>query len=102
MKWTFIENILEKEAWKRHKKLELEDKKRREKLELEKKIRSFIRKPSESYSRVEQTMFEYMYPVSCFAEHSFLNIDKNSTALFHLYGTRLSCSSLIRPFSVEK
>ena len=91
VKWSFIENILVKEAWKRHKKLELEDKKRREKLELEKKIRSFIRKPSESYSRVEQTMVEYMYHVSCFAEHSFLNTDKKSTALHHICKTSVKC-----------
>jgi len=60
VKWSFIENILEKETWKRHKKLELEDKKRREKLELEKKIRSFIRKPMESYRKVKNSIYRYI------------------------------------------
>ena len=73
VKWSFIENILEKETWKRHKKLELEDKKRREKLELEKKIRSFIRKPMESYRKVKNSMYRYIDHVSYFFKQSILN-----------------------------
>ena len=61
VKWSFIENILEKEAWKRHEKFALED-----------KIRSFIRKPYESYHQVKQSMYRYMRHVSWFAEHSIL------------------------------
>ena len=55
VKWSFIENILEKEAWKRHEKFALED-----------KIRSFIRKPYESYQQVKQSMYRYMRHVSWF------------------------------------
>ena len=53
VKWSFIENILEKEAWKRHEKFALED-----------KIRSFIRKPAESRNKVKNSMFRYMEQVS--------------------------------------
>ena len=65
VKWSFIENILEKEAWKRHEKLELED-----------KIRSFIRKPSESYWKVRNSIYRYMKHVSCFYKHNILNTDE--------------------------
>jgi len=47
--WKFIENILENETWERHRKNELED-----------KVRSFIRKPLESYRKLVHVLYGYM------------------------------------------